>query len=83
MNTLLELILFFVFEFSIMEWLQQKSECPCCRSEMVSPDDLANAVSTVINKYGVKREILIRNNSMDLTPPSSPMSNNTVISTTP
>jgi hypothetical protein len=50
---------------------------------MVSPDDLANAVSTVINKYGVKREILIRNNSMDLTPPSSPMSNNTVISTTP
>lgn len=65
-----------IVHISIVEWLEKNFECPCCRIEMISTDELSEAMSKIVNKNGgdEKKEIQIRPNETIITPPSSPIS---------
>lgn len=60
----------------IVEWLEKSFNCPCCRVEMISTEEVAEAISKIKNKSGKgeKKEIQIKQNIAETTPPSSPTS---------
>lgn len=52
----------------ILDWLIKSDQCPCCRVDMMSIDEVHEAASKVVGKDNVK----IVGTKIQLTPPNSP-----------
>lgn len=60
----------------IEEWLEKNFECPCCRIQMITTDEVGQAISKLMNKDGrdKKKEIEVKPTKTEITPPPSPVS---------
>lgn len=60
----------------IEEWLEKNFECPCCRIQMISNDEIGQAISKLMNKdgRGEKKDIEVKPTMTEITPPPSPVS---------
>ena len=68
-------ILFHTY-FSIEEWLEKNFDCPCCRIEMITTDQVGQAISKLLTKDGrdEKKEVKVKPTMTEITPPPSPVS---------